>query len=379
MMRLSTPARFHSLDALRGIAAWIVVIFHYRNLLTVNGRFGPDYDQGALPFHAVLRIVHERGWLAVDFFFVLSGFVFFWLYGDKVHRRAISFGAFARLRFARLYPLHLLMLLAVAAGQSVFDALAGGSEFFAYSTNTLYYFTLNLLFISAWGFGSPYSFNGPVWSISIEVFLYILFFVFCSAHRIRLAGVLLVSAIGLVASYKFGSLLGRGVFAFFLGGATYLAYARICRSSRAVLCTRAVLLACAATWLAVLATYYGPWSLRDALPERLLLVVPVAFAFPLTVLSFALLESRGRPILKRWAFLGDISYSVYLIHFPLQVAVMVGFVALGADRSIVYSGAFFGAFLLALLPLSMLSYRYVERPMQTLLRNARPRTGGVPA
>src|SRR5437868_4606230 len=109
--------RLTSLDALRGIAALAVVVWHWQHFFAIGGGWQRGWTRDMQPFFAVLKPLYLQGWAAVDLFFVLSGFVFFWLYGDTVRTREIGTGRFAWLRASRLYPLHLAMLLAVAVMQ----------------------------------------------------------------------------------------------------------------------------------------------------------------------------------------------------------------------------------------------------------------------
>src|SRR5882672_6997435 len=99
------PGHLHSLDALRGIAALAVVAFHYSNFFTVGNALPASFNVSDQPFYGMVPLIYKSGWLAVDLFFTLSGFVFFWLYSARVSDRSVSAGKFFLLRFSRLYPL----------------------------------------------------------------------------------------------------------------------------------------------------------------------------------------------------------------------------------------------------------------------------------
>src|ERR1700759_328384 len=90
--------RLTSLDALRGVAALSVVLWHWQHFFAISGDWQDGWRRDMQPFYAVLKPFYLQGWAAVDLFFVLSGFVFFWLYGDAVRTRAIVAGRFAWLR-----------------------------------------------------------------------------------------------------------------------------------------------------------------------------------------------------------------------------------------------------------------------------------------
>ena len=102
--------RYYLLDVARGIAAFCVVIFHYRLF------YEKDISTKSLviseqPFYKILQLPYEFGWMAVQFFFILSGFIFYDLYLKKIKFKEISFKKFFILRFSRLYPLHFLTLM----------------------------------------------------------------------------------------------------------------------------------------------------------------------------------------------------------------------------------------------------------------------------
>ena len=99
----------------------------------------------------------------------------------------------------------------------------------------------------------------------------------------------------------------------------------------------------------------------------------IAFDFvlcPLTVLSLALHETlRGRSY-AALGFLGDISYSTYLIHFPMQLTLALVAARFALEPQFFMQGWVMLAFYAVLIALGWLSYRYFERPLQSLLRNS---------
>ena len=103
----------------------------------------------------------------MQFFWLISGFVFFRNYGGLVSARAIPARTFFWLRFSRLYPLHLATLLIVASLQPLHALLTGHD--YIYGPNNASQFALNLAMATHWGAMAPMTFDGPFWSVSAEV------------------------------------------------------------------------------------------------------------------------------------------------------------------------------------------------------------------
>jgi peptidoglycan/LPS O-acetylase OafA/YrhL len=97
---------------------------------------------------------------------------------------------------------------------------------------------------------------------------------------------------------------------------------------------------------------------------------PVLVLFPLTILALALLEARRGPLLKPLSFLGDISYSAYLLHFPLQLLLYVIVAKFARGSAIYYSPWTMLAYFGVLVGIGMTCYRCFEMPVQARLRRA---------
>src|SRR3954454_5117621 len=131
------------LTAIRGLAAWWVVLFHLRFLLA------PWIPAAALAALA-------RGNLAVDLFFILSGFVMALNYGERIGAGgAAAYGDFLFRRFARIYPLHLLILLGFAA--YAVAAVRFGTVRLA--DQSWGYFVQSLFLVQNWGFAGEARWN----------------------------------------------------------------------------------------------------------------------------------------------------------------------------------------------------------------------------
>lgn len=363
-MNHSSPVnRFYSLDVLRGVAALSVVLWHWQHFFFIGVTPGP-FDSARLPFSSFLSPLYSRGWLAVDLFFMLSGFIFYYLYSQRIADENYSSRHFALLRFSRLYPLHLATLLFVAVVQ--YGLMHASGKYFVYPGNDTYHFLLNIFFVSSWGLERAYSFNGPIWSVSVEVLLYALFFLSCRYLPRRTFIIFCISAFGFLFVQNFYAPVGRGIGAFFLGGGIYFAYQAIVDSRHTKLWARAVaVLLISAAGMTVALVILKPDSALLAQLNNWF----VAVIFPLTVLLLALLQTMNRTWGKNFAFLGDISYSSYLLHFPLQLLCSILLLQFGIDQQLYYAPWFMGLFFAVLIALCLISFHCFELPAQQRLRS----------
>lgn len=357
---MTLPRRFYYLDALRGLAALAVVLTHWKHfgLLVPTGTF----VEARVPFYQMLKPFYEDGGRAVDLFFCLSGFIFYWLYAEKVSGRKISWRKFFVLRFSRLYPLHFATLLFVAAGQQLYLHRTGA--YFCYAFNSYRDFLLQLAFASNWVTGDRLSFNGPVWSVSVEVLLYVMFFAVCIVQLRRWWHLSLFVLLGFALHRtSLVDRFGQGVIYFFLGGLVFYGVSNAVRKGVSGNAIRALAVVTAVLWFAGVIAVYVPVHC-----PLIFEAVFVPLLFSLTIMSLALLESSASRTEKRLEILGEISYSSYLLHFPLQLFFAIISVGWTLPSSLCYSGWTLFLFFGALLPLSFCSYRFFEKPLQDFLR-----------
>jgi peptidoglycan/LPS O-acetylase OafA/YrhL len=368
----------YALDVSRGLAALAVAVWHWQHF-AYQGTLEPaHFDRSVQPFYGWLRLCYEQGYRGVDYFFLLSGFIFFWIYRDTIADRLISFRDFWILRLSRLYPLHIVTLLAVAFLQWLY--VSRNAFFFIYPDNDPYHFLLQLGFASQWDLQNSLSFNGPTWSVSIEILLYLVFFCLACSRRAGAGWCLAIALASAAAEALFPHPIIRGAAMFFLGGFVYAATRWISSKSRRW--TNLVCLAAAASWTCLLVDGYlfafgslvagsGP------IGALLVRIFPYFILFPFTVCSLALIEIRKGPFLRKISWIGDITYSSYLLHFPLQLIFALA-VSYGVLTASFYLSPFALLLFFALLAaLSYLTYRKFERPFQQFLRGkliSRPRT-----
>ena len=333
-----------ALTAVRGIAAWWVVCYHFREFAP-SGLPGP------------VEILLGNGHHAVDLFFILSGYVI----GLNYLRRMVSLNIasivqFYLLRLARVYPLHLFMLIIFLANPIVITYFsAAGVPGARYEWG---YFVLSILLIQNWGFTDALAWNVPAWSISTEFFAYLLFPFLAASIPARQRGVtgslaligVCLGAIALIFGLQ-GKGLGediarlglvRCVIEFAIGMLLCQVVGRLREVS-------SLGLPCA---LAAMALYA---SCLFGLPDYG--VVPLAW----TLLVFALAQPRAIPsrvLNLRWLIaVGTVSYSTYMVHYFVRDWVKFTMVTENGP-DVVACAAYLGATALA----SIILYRMVEVP-----------------
>ena len=223
----------YTLDILRGLASLSIVLWHYQNFFFVApGELASNFVRSSLPMYFLFWPFYERGPLAVALFFVLSGFVFYFVYCDSVRAKRMSAYEFVVLRLSRLYPLYFVTLIFVAVMQIAAHHATG--KFIIYPYNDLYHFVLNLFFASSWGLERGWSFNSPTWSVSVEVVLYAGFFVVASVAGRSLVSALTTALAGALAGLFFASqehgslaVIGQGFSCFFAGGGAFMVQDRL--------------------------------------------------------------------------------------------------------------------------------------------------------
>lgn len=195
-----------------------MVFWHWQHFFYVGDQ-STNFEIAKQPFFEAFSLFYKYGALAVELFFCISGYVFFCLFFEKSANRKISASNFFMDRFSRLYPLHIFTFAAVAVLQLIYFQYQ--PTYFIYQTNDAYHAVLNILLIPAWGFETGWSFNGPVWSVSVEMFLYWLFFLLCLTGRLRYLLVPCLIGIGYLI-YADHHKLATGIFSFFSGGIAFL-------------------------------------------------------------------------------------------------------------------------------------------------------------
>ncbi len=360
------PDRLYSLDILRGFASLSIVFWHWQHFFigtTLKSTFKVE-DQ---PLFNIFFLFYNSGDLAVNLFFSLSGFIFFWLYPQRIYHNIVSAKDFFILRFSRLYPLHLITLIVVALGQLNFSKIIGYA--FIYKENDIFHFILNLFLMSSVGLERGYSFNAPIWSVSVECCLYAMFFVLCKFIKPNSLMVGLISLLGFSIIYQRYIPIGRGVGSFFMGGFIYYLHIYILKSNSRKIIVNLLLLLSFLLWISTIYWSFKNWSLSSLIGIPLGSKYPILILFPITILTLATAETQCGIFTKEMGFIGDVSYSLYLWHFPLQLLFLTTTSLIGVDVVTFKSSTMLLGFFCLLITISLISYYYIEIPLQRWLRS----------
>lgn len=341
----SESFKIKSLEGLRGVMAWWVVAGHI-----------------SLSFGWHLPII-DRNMLAVDVFIILSGFVI----ARLIDRKAEPIGVYIARRGFRLFPLYLAVLaistlllgVQVAAWQDIpFDTPANANRLYlaqqglgSLGPQLLVHLPLLQGVIPGQVLDSaPYTIVGQAWSISMEWQFYLLapLFLWCLAKRQRwLIGVAIFLALILMTDFLPGGFIGYKIARFGVGICSYLAFDR-----------RHQWRGWAAAALGFAMVGIAREGVTQLLPLSLWALVLLSAAAPV----HSLVHLPARLLGARLpAHLGEISYSVYLVHMiPLYVSI-VALTRLGASSTALEIGVPVIT-VVASYGLARLTYRLVEKP-----------------
>ena len=336
-----------ALTALRGLAAMAVVLQHF---------------SATAQLHAARSIpsLAPHGYMAVDFFFVLSGFIMSYTYLDRfTSGRPGAYAEFLARRIARVVPLNIaVLLLIVAAGGLSLRLL--GRDIVNPTTNIWFDLPVNILMLQ--GLIGGTNMNGPSWSISVEFVAYLCFPALIALAFSRHAAVRVLLAVAALAAVFGVFLFGRNIASetivagpallrcfseFSLG---MLAFG-IFRSGRFawIGSDEAVMLLCGAAIFSLI--------MRTDLPAALLFA-PIVVACARNTGYAARIFGSPVPY-----FLGVVSYSLYMIHNILRPPLLLALRTLHPERlDTLPALAFALAGSLAVIPIAWLAYVAVERP-----------------
>jgi peptidoglycan/LPS O-acetylase OafA/YrhL len=343
-----------ALTSVRGLAAWLVVFYHIR----LSMAFAPAWLIGAF----------AKGYLAVDFFFLLSGFVIWLTYGERLREQGLGGApAFLKRRIARVWPLHLVML-GVAVALALLFIVTGRAAPGMFPFARL---PLDILLMQDWGLVDGLAWNVPAWSISAEFAAYLLFplLVLAIDWRRVPTPLILAALAGLFALLHAIFVWSGAPTLGFLIDRLGVVRCLIEFTAGTGLCALWLRLAGAPRrWAGVSATLAAAIAIgwvSGALPETL----AAAPSFAAGLLALALTSGmRLNPLEAGWLhYLGEISYATYLSHFLLYIVFKLAMV----DDPHNVPPVLIALFLALVLAASIALYHLVERPAQRWVNRLR--------
>jgi len=358
-----TTVYISNLTPLRGFAALMVVIYHFEELI---GRFVNSDDSMFI----------RKGYLMVDLFFVMSGFIIFHVYNNDFKNGIdrYSFSKFLVARFARIYPLHFFMLMITV----LLIFIGGANPVFNPAAIPTHIFLLQ-----SFGIHKIFTLNVPSWSISAEWWSYMIFPVIvlwinkkkwlavtCCTIFIIAAYLSIMYVLprtnpmnpsvpvphNLDSTFDYGFL--RGLAGFMTGMVLYIFY----QSRRINNVFKKDILSLVCCLAVISAMHFG---INDGL------YIPL---FALLILAFASNNGYVTKLCNNRVlqYLGDISYSIYMTQLIILFFVPAIINASGitipkiADKTFAFStGILYCLFILVLsVALSSLTYRKIEVPLR---------------
>lgn len=308
-----------------------------------------------------------RLYLAVDFFFILSGFILTHTYVASIEAGTFSPYNFYIKRLARIYPVHFVTFLAAALATCATIFFLG---VFYDRGDSFACFLRGVLLIHAWGFNNDLCFNGPSWSISAEWFAYLLFPLLVPEILRRGAGLSAILSVILLTALcyllyisgakPFTQLTTIGILRivpeFTLGAALYLIGRKTSLKYASGKSLAAVILA-----IFLFLVSHVP----DAFIVLLFAAVIVIVAEQARNNTPSILN---KPLLIYW---GEASYSLYMIHLVLWKAMVVPVLMRENDGSKIFDHWFWIAWLIAFLlcfVFASLSYKFIESPARSKIK-----------
>jgi len=362
-----------SFEGLRGVCALIVALAH---------------------FGVVVCQMHffTRPALAVEVFFLISGYVLANAYSEKVKGGNFSFKYYFLRRFVRLYPLHLFCLIALLALYALttlhFNFIGNGSFSFDnfpvvddhrnYKDGYLYTFIVNLLFLQGTGLNiSDATWVYPSWSVGAEFFVCLLLFPLYKyttvIGRLVIATILSISAYSFLIwnvnnlgghSYNFYGVLSLGLLrvigGFFLGVLIFELKNKLNVDPK-----KAIFQVVDISLVVLLILFIGFLNFSYIDYYAILLIAPLIFVLSFDSSFFSQLFSK-----KIMCWLGKISYSIYLNH----VFVIGCFQYMSIKEYLTQSqGSHLGLFICIFLYttiiilMSAFTHKYIEQPIRVSL------------
>jgi peptidoglycan/LPS O-acetylase OafA/YrhL len=346
--------KINNLTGIRGFAAIWVALFHFQTTPVVASlKFGPVIGRGA--------------W-GVDIFFVLSGLILSLTYANEFSALRFDWSryrAFLLKRLARIYPLHLVTFLAMLTAWEV--AKSANHQFQGLVINDWWTAFCNVILVHGWGLTRELSWNTPSWSVSAEWFAYVFLFPFCAyfmrgltwASSVAVAALFWVALLGIVYmsdNGNIGLLTTDGILRIipeFISG--YACYRLIAARRHGVAMGYLTLIG--AGLIAVIALLPQTYICLF-LPAIVVLLMGLYYGGRITDMIF------GNCVI---VFLGEISYSIYMLHVFAQMLANYAIRRLHISATHAHGLLILCFELLTATVFGYLAYRFIESPAREFL------------
>ena len=339
--------KLYLVELLRFISSISVLIYHYKIFFfQFNGYLELNLNNTLflLPFNSVMNVFYKYGSYGVQMFWCISGFIISYVYLSKKYR--ITSKEFFINRFSRLYPLHFITLVLVLFIQLISKSITGDFQLFEY--NDIYHFFLNLFFISGWGFHNGFSFNQPIWSVSMELIAYTFFFIsikFIKNFELKFLFVMYIVLLFIDKSFSAPNMndsIISCINLFISGTIIYFLTKKLNKNTF--------------FWISIsllIISFIGNFKIFMFCPAILML--------------FIVSENLFKDKINKnfFSMLGNVTYSTYLLHAPYSIILILLF----KNQTEVYLNSFFFFFYFtSLIIVSSFVYILIEKNLQNKIR-----------
>jgi len=337
----------------RFLAAISIVVFHFgKNIFPFN--------------HESISFLFRHANIGVSYFFILSGFVMSIAYGNKSRINPFEY---LKNRFARIYPVYLLAILLVLTYNITTNSPIDNNGLI-----------LNILTMQAWVPGKALSFNYPGWSLSVEIFFYILFpflsnYIYKEKHFKLL--VVLVILIWFISQCTLHLIASSNIYHSFPAEKLDLTYYFPLMHLNEFLIGNLA-------GLIFMKKFKENNRSYDWLIFFIITIIIIALKYPAGLdyhngmlaiffvpLILLISSSNGKLVSilnkKPFIFLGEISYSIYILQLPIFLWSDKLFYYLHINDQII---KFYGSFFFLIIA-SIISYIIIETPLRKQIKNIR--------
>lgn len=317
-------------DILRFFLALSVVFFHVKHFAqqTALTSIPEDFQP---PLFWLLEPIYTYGYHAVTVFFFLSGFML----ASHITSEKFDHVRFMRKRLARIYPAHLISLIYMALLSLTVASTTNLNLFITYNDN-ITNFLASFFLLNGLGLTKDFSFNLPSWSLSVELLCYIVFAILvstCRSHLTKIFGALIVLG-GSISAVNAGPMIGNvgNGLTFFFGGAVFAL----------VFTKRANLAKQASTWILfflILGSLVS-FVLSINIPLGPQKFIWIFFTLPLATAAIYYIDTyieKKTNSARPFKYLGLMSFSIYIWHFPVQASMFYLIVILDVELTSWYN------------------------------------------